>query len=800
MRVRNDGVVFETFELSPRPGSVINCKTSLRRSFPSAAVFVPKLVFDNDDFRNQLVETLRKLDLETVEEMVPTAIKAGKRTPEVRDTAHPGLVTEMLMALLASLGKPLPANQIHKRIRDDAVWDATLLPWRRSAFWLAIRVTLQTSLSQRLTPNMALRGYKNMMLVLLTKVMQESLMLKLPMDLCFIIQAKIARRSWKLGTTLLDFVRRDALAVGRNLKDKLKTEWQGAQAAEAAMQTKIHTSSLENDTSMTLTSCGSYLDVVLRSGDSAPSNLSEFAPECPALLQYRRDHLPKLSDHYTGDDLMFALASLEIWVANNLAVWTAEAKENPLDDHCSGLASLALDYKQRASLAYVDSPEQLSVMLLTIAELWLALDTVVSTIIPLLLDFPPELPEVLFYPLLLAKRGDMVRLNVVEDYIAYRQRNSDPRYPPIFSDPINPNTPYFSSLYYNNSNKHKELRRRIESDANKQRDAKKVEWERKQNDYDRLKAEAVALSCTQTIDYWGNETHDPACKKCRTENEAKEISIGVHEWPLPEMESQSQASVFELDCPSGFIAWRSLTWMIVHDLGRKPCDRGAQPADTVSNYSGLKDHRGQESSRITLASKVKSFLKAHYSTVKFPQRLSQLYVKNALHYVYYDKELKTWIDEETKPPDFAPYCNSLLSNGLHRSLQYAVDSTVHHQAKVIADQETCSKDLTLHELIAFGSLRADGEMTQWLNIQRELGASNLTLNTDAVCVLIVQAATQVGSRAKTKLRLTHGLFENALFCLELLAKANSILASISKLSDFPSDILIQTYVQPTWEE
>ena len=76
--------------------------------------------------------TLRKLDLETVEEMVPTATKAGKKSMEIRDTAHPCLVTEMLMALLASLGKPLPANQIHKRIRDDAVWDSALLPWRRS--------------------------------------------------------------------------------------------------------------------------------------------------------------------------------------------------------------------------------------------------------------------------------------------------------------------------------------------------------------------------------------------------------------------------------------------------------------------------------------------------------------------------------------------------------------------------------------------------------------------------------------------------------------------------------------------
>ena len=74
------------------------------------------------------------------------------------------------------------------------------------------------------------------------------------------------------------------------------------------------------------------------------------------------------------------------------------------------------------------------------------------------------------------------------------------------------------------------------------------------------------------------------------------------------MEWQSQAAVFELDCPSGFIAWRNLTWMIVHDLDRKPCDRGVQPKEVVSNYSGLKERRCQTFSRITLASKVKPFI------------------------------------------------------------------------------------------------------------------------------------------------------------------------------------------------
>lgn len=41
---------------------------------------------------------------------------------EMRDTASPGLVTEMLMSMLASLGRPAEVNQTQKRVRDDVLW------------------------------------------------------------------------------------------------------------------------------------------------------------------------------------------------------------------------------------------------------------------------------------------------------------------------------------------------------------------------------------------------------------------------------------------------------------------------------------------------------------------------------------------------------------------------------------------------------------------------------------------------------------------------------------------------------
>ena len=780
IRIREDGAVFESFELSPRPGPVLECKTSLRRSFPTGAVFVPKSTFNNDDFRMQLVQTLRKLDVETVDEMAPTTTKAARTTAEIRETVHPALVTDMLMATLASLGHPVSVRQVHKRTRDDSVWDDSLLPWRRSPLWLAIRVTLQTSLLQMANPSKALASYKNFMIALLIKLLATSLSAKLPLDLCFIIQAKIARRSLKLSEATLDFIHNDALAVGQRLRDRMETDWRSAQAREAAAQVRIDISTLEEDTAMSLDTCRSYLDMVLQSDKSVASTLSTFSPRCPKLLLYQQDGLPSFLGNLTGNDFMFALAEAELWVAEELPAWTATTIRNPADDHCCRLTSLALDYKERAITQYADSPERLSLMLLTVTEVWLAVDRISSAIIPLLLNFPPELPYDLFQPLILPKRDDMVRLKEVEDYIAVRQSGSNNRYAPIFTDPLDPRASYFTSLYYDASNKHQSLRQRITADAMEQKAAKRVEWERKQEEYNSLIAEATKSQCTTVIDDWGNESHSRECHKCTTQKRAREMTIDIYEWPLPENEVQCRAAIFELDCPPGFAAWRKLTWEIMQDLGRARLDKGSQPADTVLKYSGLKHYRNQDASRIVLASDLKSSMKSHYCTLHFPAALSQLYSKNALRYSYFDEKLEVWTTKQTDSPDFTPHCNSMLPKGAYRDIQYAVNSTAHHQSKVIAEQDSCSRDITLHELIAFGSLRADGEQTQWLNIQRELEASNLTMNTEAACILITQAALQAGSKGYTPLRLTHIIFESATFCAGLVVTARSLLTSIGE--------------------
>ena len=722
---------------------------------------------------------MRKLDVENIAQMAPTAKKTGYKVKEVRDTVNPRLMTEMMMAILASLGNPVPVPQILKRVRDDSVWENALIPWRRSSYWLATRVAIQSSLSRMLPGHQAPATYKNLMTLLHTKILDLALASELPIDLCWVIQAKIARRSVKLSTALLTQVETDASLGGQRFKNKAEAEWQKAQDYATAVNMKVDISYLDDDTTMTLDTCRQYLKSMMSNELSIRAESSIFMPACPNLLTYAKDELPQLPSYISGDDLLFSLAKFEIWIHHHLATWTS-AIHTPNSAHCSRLASLAAEYKKRACAAYIGCPDQLSTMLLTIVELWVSLDRIATKILPLLCQFAPELPDGIFNPLLLAKKDHMSRLKVVEEYVRLRQDGSNAGNASIFADPVADGKPQFPSLFYDSSEKSMALKQRIETNASEQWAAKQLECENKQNEFDKLKAKAANLSCTTVADDWGIERHSPGCTKCNTEKQAAAMTIEIYEWPLPEDEAQCRAVIFELACPPAFSAWRNLTWMLVHELGQRGPRKGESIAATLFGYDGLRAYKNDMGSRLNLASPIKSNMQSHYSKLNFPTTPSQLLRKNGLKYAYVDILSQAWVREQAKHPSFAEYCESRLPNGPYSSLQFAVDSVANAQNKVVAEQSYCSKYITLHELIAFGSLRADGEETQWYNILRELEASNLSLNTQAVCTLITQAANQAGSRSNTELRLSHDVFNDSQFCSRLLKAVEMLLDSIGR--------------------
>ncbi|KAL8995723.1 MAG: hypothetical protein Q9188_006743 [Gyalolechia gomerana] len=788
IRAQNAGIIFrhiglnmsvESFELSSCSQDVMACKGSLRRAFPAHGLAMCTDSTNDTQFRHELCAKLSKLDSETVDEMMPQSRKAGSRWVEIRDTCHPGLITEMLMACLAAVSTPLEVLQITKRVRDDVLWSGCLLPWRRSSLWLILRVSIQTTLAQNMEVQEAFVQYKNFMIYLLAAILEQALRSNADVELRKVSQAKIARRAAKLGDTVLPFVLEKALAVVGEVNGSHEEMWQEIQRRDACRDTKINTATVEEDIALTLHNCRPALDSALRRPESNPKPPISIASSSTDWITTSYDAIPVIQQFFLPVEKIHALAEFEQWIWQSLPPWLEKTLSHPNVGHCTSIAVSAEDYKRTALEAYDGCAEQQSLMLLVIGELWRALDAIVGCLVPLLHQYSPEIPSSLFQPLLLPKKAQMQRLQDLEMYINGRHDNAKFTRSSLFAEPSVSDVDYFSSKYFEQSSHHQSLRQKIVAKATDQRDEKRREWQQGTNRYDGLKEEFTSISkCEMSINEYGLEEHNTKCRKCELKGRMNQMRITVFEWPLPSNEVQCRHVIFELHCPAEFAAWRNLTWMLIHDLSRPRDTLGKEPHNHLTTYSGLSSYCESSTSRIVLAASTKSITASHYRQVRYPVELEKVFCDHGLNWMSYDKARSLWIHDQTEIPSFSGKCQALVPSGPYKNLQYAVNLTLHGQNEVLASQSKCNSELSLHEYIAYGSLRADGEKTQWLNICRELGTANLSWNTEAVCTLVRQSAWQVGAASDTFLRTAHSIFRTPEFCEELLAKISRVVTSI----------------------
>jgi len=162
------------------------------------------------------------------------------------------------------------------------------------------------------------------------------------------------------------------------------------------------------------------LDNYLISLKQRPSDLElkEFSPP-RQMINFKREELPNLSVQ-TSNDRSYVIAKLqgfEDWVAQNLAAWVAKKH----DEHgCIALAELLKAYHALTIVHYDKNPEALSFMLLTVFELWMALDRVATSICPLLADYDARVHAQVLQSLLLPLQRQMSKLDAVEKHLHMR--------------------------------------------------------------------------------------------------------------------------------------------------------------------------------------------------------------------------------------------------------------------------------------------------------------------------------------------------------------------------------------------
>jgi hypothetical protein len=632
IRAQNAGIIirhfqhetiFESFEVSPQPAVVMAAKGKLLCSYPGPAIAVPREKVDHPTFRQELASFLAQMNVDVLDS-APTTTKAKSEVREERDTAHPRYITQLLTEILRGMGHVAEVTRIRKRIADDVLWSDAFKPWRRSSIWLLIRVALQTSLYQEFHDHIE---YKVFMVFMMAKILRLCLEKDFPSDLIFCMRAKMSRRLLKLGSAAPGFVLEFVGETGDMAQSLLQKRWSKVQADQAA-STPWAPDHLDiaSDTRLSLLNSKPYLSRVLLDG---------FASSQP--YTFRPDHFRRFSnssifsaksDLSTGftQNAHVGLLDFELAVQDHLDYWVA----NNLKDtsSCSIIAACITQYADAALSAYESNPETLSIMLLTVLELWVGLDKMAIAQCPLLREYTPEIPPRLLGTLLLRKLKSFRRLESIETYL--RKRHGDAVQGSVFTNDLNRNT--FAVRYYDTSEEHHILRARIEEDATRHKKEKIEELERLNVQHHDLMERSRSLSDHK---YWtdrrGRPKHCRSCKKCSLQSQAANLTIQVYEWPLPRNDLELKVVVFELLLPLEISIWRATTYKILRDICMLAVKPPVTPPVKLDDYDGLKNYHGAHS-RLILASETKSFSNSHYRTTHIPSDADSVCVNNGLRF------------------------------------------------------------------------------------------------------------------------------------------------------------------------
>ncbi len=791
--------IFEAFEASPQNAEVLASKSALRWDFPSHAVAVTPEIFTDSSFQDNVARFLEQASIEQIKEFAATTSKAGSNAFESRDTASPALIGQLLMAFLEANGQAHASKSTRKRVRDDVCWDdGAENPWRRSPTWLVLRVGMQRALCLLLDGDSGTLHYKAFIAYVVAGLCEEmSEAEAIRVEYLAHTRTKLARRISKMQAKketaspvlsanideMLSRFEKEFVKILEGANGRLNAEWaiirQRSQKRVARFPIRADESSLV----LSLAHSGEHLEQLCRNTLTHHQSLRS-ASSASYLTIYSTN-----TKRHEGNDLdvnyYWALAEFESEVELRSGRVLPLLAEPATHEKCSLLASAIQEYQQNALFAYNSDPEQLSLMILIILELWTSLDSMALQLFPLLSEYETGISSEILHVLQLSRLSDLRRLRAVEHHLQVRHRSANHVLPSVFGDP---SKTCFEVRYFDQNTTMQDLFRKITLEGDRKRELKKIEWEAKSAEYESLLKQAAEKTCLyfERVDRFGetylahNNRH---CEKHHLEGAAGNIRIAVHEHPLPEDENAAKAVVFELLCPAGFSAWRDTTWSILGKLGHdlQLADRAAQLL--VQEYSELHCYGIREARTITLASTAKSFLRTHYRGVSFPVPFDKVCLPNGLRLGLYDQEQKSWTARQRTKPSFARHCTSSLPtkssfSSLGAILKAVGDKTGHTANEIIASQSKCPNGLTPFEYTSFQELLL-GTKLRWIQLLRELASSNINFGTPATVTLVSQLALQAGRPWGNRiLRISHWVFCDETFCYGLIEQIATRLEAI----------------------
>lgn len=768
-------ITFEVFEISPTNEATMTTRGRLRRSFPGAAVVLDESDFQQREFQKAIAHTLADMSRHPVKAMQPQVKKGGSILTEERETNHPGMVSELLVGFLRSIGEAVECPVIAKNMRDDVLWDNGLLPWRRSPAWLVVRVALQLGFSRKPTPTISDTVYKEAMLFILSHALTLVVETSLSSEVLFSMRAKLARRLLKIGAAVDDRVLHHVRKIMKSAHSELSDRWSIVQKKDAPVIAVTELSDLDfiSDCYVSIPELDDHIRWM---GVRQPEQItSSFQP--PSTLKVLSPHvLPQLSQCFTNESESNVIANLEAfetWVALHCRQWIQDNQRTA----CGELSSLIATYHNRALLYYSSSPEAYSTMVLTILELLVACDDAAVRFCPLLSEYDPGVPRDVLQNLLLPFVSQMQRLHRVEQYLINR-RSSAPLPPASLYHDLETHE-CFPVKYFDRTTELQETYRDVIKDAQAKKQKKLEELHDKKTNYNNLIARSNRLECEYEdilVDYFNNfyeSRHKSSCEKCKYAEQAAGLEICFHEWPLPQSITKAKSVIFEKRIPPFFQSWRQATFYVLLDvIGMQYSEqRSARYHQSLASDPHLPSGPSS-TSRIGLLSKDKAqvITHRHEQPVSTATEIS-VCVNNGLNYRYFDSELDRFVEPFEPTEKILEKCTyhlPLRSEALQKYLFRPAASPNGLGSNVaLADQSETPIHMGIEEARDLAMIPL-GHRIQLHNILVQLAAPSLDFKKDETAIFVLQCLYQSGPPGDMPLRASHTVIDNEEFAFSLL--------------------------------
>lgn len=778
-----DRISFAMFELSPKNAFVYNTHGRLIREFPGTIVSISRDIFCDPNFQAMFVDTIVTMSQQVVGGTRQQIMKANQLLDENRDMTSPRIVTELLSSMLRGFGELENVEGIKKNTREEVIWKNSVLPWRRSPFWLLIRVSLQLAMrSTDREPD----SYKPFMAFLMSRVLQEAVNTEdTPSEMLAIMMAKVSRRMKKLssprnGPWLITV--HDTVAQA---SECLKKRWVKIQSQSEIAHKPGTLVQLDpaKDVELKLTRLDTFIDSIFQRTHYDESKA--FQPMEPFTSSSPQE-LPSIDGYCETRRMPLQLAEVESWVKCNLEGWLADKITD--DSSCRNLKRLLINYHTAAECQYHGNPETISRMHLTVLEIWIAIDRAAIHATPSIAQYRPEIPVNVYQGLVLGCHDEMKRLAAAERYLNNRHTNKS-RYSILRNFGHKDS---FQVSYVDDSPPHLQLLDKITRDAHIRRQEKETEFNNLRAEYRHLIDQSNAITCEQTEVREDGKLvlrHYDSCERCRMYKQARELCITIDEWPLPDGLGEAKAVVFELNPPPRFSSWRDATLFLIDDVLKSEYPEPHQPRASfpLNSYDPLLPYRNTSipPQRIMLFSEIKPHLATHRKTKPIGElsTASQVCLSNGLYFQYFDNQHSCFLGAYkgslslSKTCNFAGLCNPQLAPFLHRNHTNPDGSEPN---TVIATQLDCPDKMRLTEYKALGTLPY-GHKLGWMNLLRQLAMPEINFNTASAASFVLQTTLQAGPNPEeTSHRSPHSILLDPTFVSQMVTHLLDIISRIEE--------------------